>query len=187
MQGPFVEEQRPAGVERAAEFFMDLLGADGGVGMRLLLKAEGSVQAHPLLDELLGLMQPHAKSAGEFMGAWARWHAWRSEMVAFFETYDVVLAPVCAQPAMPHGATLRNLDGFSYVQAYSFAASPVVVVRAGTPADGLPIGIQVVPRYWREDLALATARHIETVLGGWKPPAVDALGTGVTNSTCARK
>jgi amidase len=172
--GAVIEERRPPGVEHVPGFFMDLLGADGGSGMRRLLKREGSEVAHPLLEEILGLLQPHATSAAEFMAAWSRWHAWRGEMVTFFETYDVVLAPVCAQPAMPHGATLRNFEAFSYVQAYSLSASPVVVVRAGTSVEGLPIGIQVVPRYWREDLGLAAARYIESVMGGWKAPVIGA-------------
>jgi amidase len=34
----------------------------------------------------------------------------------------------------------------------------------------LPIGVQVIARPWREDVALAVAQHIETVYGGWQPP-----------------
>jgi amidase len=32
----------------------------------------------------------------------------------------------------------------------------------------LPIGVQVVARPWREDVALAVAQHLETVLGDWQ-------------------
>jgi amidase len=42
-------------------------------------------------------------------------------------------------------------------------------VRAGVSPEGLPIGVQVVARPWREDVALAVAQIIETTLGGWKP------------------
>jgi len=45
-----------------------------------------------------------------------------------------------------------------------------VAVRGGTSPEGLPIGIQVVARPWREDVALAVAQHLETVLGGWQRP-----------------
>ena len=82
--------------------------------------------------------------------------------------YDIVLSPVCAEAAMPHGTTFQNIAAFSYVHTYSFAAAPAVVVRAGTSAEGLPVGVQVVPQHWREDVALAAAEQIESALGGWK-------------------
>jgi len=43
-------------------------------------------------------------------------------------------------------------------------------VRCGTSADSLPIGVQVVARPWREDVALATAYYLEMVFGGWQRP-----------------
>ena len=73
---------------------------------------------------------------------------------------------------MPHGTTGQQLAAFSYVQTYSLTASPGVVVRAGTSPEGLPIGVQIVPRQWREDVALAVAQQIETALGGWQCPAI---------------
>jgi amidase len=101
---------------------------------------------------------------------WYQWDRWRSTLLAFMERYDVILAPVCAAPAMPHGTTMTNMLAFSYVQTYTLTASPGVVVRAGTSPQGLPIGVQVVPRHWREDVALAVAQQIETRLGGWQRP-----------------
>lgn len=46
------------------------------------------------------------------------------------------------------------------------------VVRCGTSAEGLPIGVQAVARPWREDVALALAHHVETALGGYQRPAL---------------
>jgi amidase len=45
-----------------------------------------------------------------------------------------------------------------------------VVVRAGTSADGLPVGVQLAAAPWREDLALAAAAVVERALGGWAAP-----------------
>ena len=44
------------------------------------------------------------------------------------------------------------------------------MVRAGTSPDGLPIGVQVVARPWREDVSLAVAQYLEGALGGWQRP-----------------
>ena len=47
---------------------------------------------------------------------------------------------------------------------------PGAVVRGGTSPEGLPIGVQIVAKQWREDVALAGAAVIEKALGGWKAP-----------------
>ena len=41
--------------------------------------------------------------------------------------------------------------------AFNFTGWPVVVVRAGTSPEGLPIGIQIVARPWHEHVALDPA------------------------------
>ena len=62
--------------------------------------------------------------------------------------------------------------GFSYTGAYNLTGWPGAVVRGGTSPEGLPIGVQVVARPWREDVALAVAQQLETALGGWQPAAL---------------
>lgn len=60
--------------------------------------------------------------------------------------------------------------GYSYTQPFNLSGLPVAVVRCGTAAGGLPIGVQVVAGPWREDVALAAAGALERALGGWRPP-----------------
>jgi amidase len=99
------------------------------------------------------------------------WDRFRRVMLSFMEHYDVILCPVCECPAMPHDATAdRAARDISYTLTYSLTGWPCTVVRAGTSPEGLPIGVQVVARPWREDVALAVAQHIESALGGWQPP-----------------
>jgi amidase len=92
-------------------------------------------------------------------------------MFAFLQPYDAILCPACAVPAMPHGTSLANPTAFSYTMAYNLTGWPGAVVRAGTSPEGLPIGVQIVARPWREDVALAIARHVETTMGGWAASA----------------
>ena len=96
------------------------------------------------------------------------WDHFRTTALAFMETRDVIVCPVCWAPAVPHGA-VRLMD-FSYTVPYSLTGWPSVVVRAGASPEGLPIGVQITARPWREDVALAVAQHIETELGGWQAP-----------------
>ncbi len=99
------------------------------------------------------------------------WDRFRSRMLSFMETYDVIICPVCAFPAIPHGASLvaDTFLGFSYTQTYNLTGWPGVVVRCGASAEGLPIGVQVVARPWCEDVALAVAGQLESRFGGWQP------------------
>ena len=54
--------------------------------------------------------------------------------------------------------------------AYNLTGWPGVTVPVGMDGDGLPIGVQIVARPWREDVALALGARIEKSLGGYSPP-----------------
>jgi amidase len=165
-----LEEDRPACLEKAYDLEMKLIGADGGDGLRDYLKELGSAQAHPLLTGWLDKLERCRTSVGGFGGYWAEWDAYRSEMGAFLGRYDVIVCPVYTHAALPHGASTveENFLGFSHTMAYNVAGWPAAVVRCGTSADGLPIGVQIVAAPWREDIALAVAARLESEFGGWK-------------------
>ncbi|MCH7786658.1 MAG: amidase, partial [Chloroflexi bacterium] len=75
-------------------------------------------------------------------------------------------------PATEHEGSFdeSRRNGFTYSGAYNVTGWPGAVVRGGTSPEGLPIGVQVVARPWREDVALALAQQLETALGGWQRP-----------------
>ncbi len=95
-------------------------------------------------------------------------------MLSFLEKYDVIVCPVNASPALPHGATSdpSTLRLFTYTSTYNLTGWPAAVVRAGTSPEGLPIGVQIVTRPGREDVALAVAKFVETARGGFQRPSV---------------
>jgi len=168
--GTFVEEARPAGIEQSYEFFRDLFAADGGAGVQRLLQMAGTTDIHPFVQQFGEILHPYAMTSAEFSGLLVRWDMFRSTLLSFLEKYDVIICPVCATPAWPHSSTITEEQFFagSYSMTYNLTGWPAVAVRAGTSPEGLPIGIQVVARPWREDVALAVAQHLETVLGGWQ-------------------
>lgn len=95
----------------------------------------------------------------------------RSAALAFFADYDAILCPPAHALARPHGAS--HADGFndwSYVTIHNLLGWPGVCVRAGSSAGGLPVGVQVIAAPWREDIALALALRIETLMGGFRKP-----------------
>ncbi len=101
-----------------------------------------------------------------------RWDAFRAEMLAFAERYDLVVCPVFPGPARLHGTMNEPgaIDPTSFTTPHSLSGWPAATVRAGTSPERLPIDVQVVARPWRDDVALAAALRIEAELGGYLEP-----------------
>ncbi len=170
--GMVVTEDMPDGIEHSFELFNALFEADGGNGLEKLLEGAGTTEMHPWTKAIIEECCAKARSSAEFGGLMIQWDMFRSTMLSFMENYDVIICPVCASPAMHHGTTFEKFPAFSYTMTYNLTGWPAAVVRAGTSPEGLPIGVQIVSRPWREDVALAVAQHIEKVLGGWRPPSL---------------
>jgi len=102
------------------------------------------------------------------------WDHFRTTLLGYMQRYDLVVTPVAADAAPLYRAKIPMDDQYSYTVPYSLGGNPAVVVRAGTSPEGLPIGVQVVARNWRDYAALAAASWIEKQLGGWQPASLGA-------------
>ncbi|HWM12569.1 MAG TPA: amidase [Solirubrobacteraceae bacterium] len=117
------------------------------------------------------------RSHGDETGLWRllrRWDEFRTRMLAFAARYDLLVCPVFAGPARPHGTMNApgEIDPTSWTTPHSLTGWPAATVRAGTSPEGLPIGVQLVATPWRDDVALAAAQRIERELGPWPQPAL---------------
>lgn len=86
------------------------------------------------------------------------WDRYRRALLTFMGDTDVILTPVTRSGAVRHGTDEGGID---FTAPFSLTGQPAVVVRGGVSADGRPIGVQVVARCWREDVALAVAQVLE--------------------------
>jgi amidase len=163
--GLLAREDRPPGIDEAAGMWTQFFTADGGAGVRRLLSKAGTSQMHPLIE---WTQAENPLSSAEFAALLGRWECLRSAMLSFLRDYDVIICPVCAHPAAPHGAFERVTS--SYVKPYNLTGWPAGSVNGGASSAGLPIGVQVVGRPWREDVVLAVMQLLETALGGWHAP-----------------
>ncbi len=168
-EGVRVEEARPPGVEETFDVGLPLYFWDGGAAVRRLLRDAGTTE-HTLQD----FTDAEAVPAAQLDELITRLYAFRSKMLSFLEDFDVIVCPVNALPAVPHGGTgaPETLTAFSYTVTYNLTGWPGAVVRGGTSPEGLPIGVQIVTRPAREDVALAVAKFIETALGGFQRPSI---------------
>jgi amidase len=153
---------------------MEMLGIDGGDGLRAFARSIGSTETHALLEGWLSKLNSRRTDIAGFARYWAALDAFRGEMHGFLNSYDVLLSPVSATAAVPHGTSIANdvFPGFSYTMTHNLTGWPAAVVRCGTSRDGLPIGVQIAAAPWREDIVLAVAQYLESACGGWQPPAI---------------
>jgi amidase len=87
------------------------------------------------------------------------WDRLRRAFLGFMEAYDLIVCPAAPWPAPQHREL--TVEDYIYTLPYSLTEQPVAVVRCGTSAEGLPIGVQFVARAWRDDVALAAAIAVE--------------------------
>ncbi len=98
-------------------------------------------------------------STKEYFQLLKQWDAFRAHMLQFSQGYDAFISPVVTKPAPPHGQ-LKTED-VVYTLTYSLVGWPCVVVKGGVSKEGLPIGVQIAAKPFREDVALAVAKAIE--------------------------
>lgn len=104
----------------------------------------------------------HRSSGAKVQNLFADWDRFRSAMLAFIANYDAIICPVDSDSAPLLGTDRTGM--FNFTLPYSLTGWPCVVLRAGTTADGLPVGVQIVARAWHEHVALAVALKLERVL-----------------------
>lgn len=165
-------EARPCAIEKSYDLEMAFLAPDGGEGLREFLRSIGSNRTHPLLDGWLAKHEPYRTDLAGFAEIWSELDEFRAQMRKFLLDFDVILSPVAAFPAVPHGKSVEDqvFPGFSYTMTHNLTGWPAAVVRCGESADGLPIGVQIAAGPNREDVALSVARRLEEIFGGWRPP-----------------
>ena len=175
-----VEEAAPPSLVAVPEIAFRMMAADGGARARAdLSPADG--RHVPQMAQLLEDLTPFQLSAAGFFELMERWAGLRSSLRRFVSTFDVVLCPVAAGPAPRHGCrpsdgtALTSYDDYAYSFAYAIAGVPSVSVPVGGEG-GLPIGIQVVARAFRDDVTLAVASHLESALAGEVPAPPGLVG-----------
>ena len=110
----------------------------------------------------------------------------RQRWAEFFADVDVLLCPTISVPPFRHvhstegenwmHATLPEYGDIHYSQLIGWsgligsAYLPVTAAPVGRTPNGLPIGVQIVAPYLHDRTALAFARCIADVLGGYEPP-----------------
>jgi amidase len=100
---------------------------------------------------------------------------------AAFDDWDVWLTPVAATPAFSHcpAWSAVDIDGILYPHAvangaytmpFNLSGHPAVVIPIGYTRNGLPIGLQIVGKRWREMELLEIAQELDSIVGDFRQP-----------------
>ena len=95
--------------------------------------------------------------------------------------WDALLCPVAATAAFTHRppGTAIDIDGRSipyflasgaYTIPFALTGHPAVVIPIGQTQAGLPIGLQIVGKRWREIELLGIAEQCDRIIGQFQPP-----------------
>jgi amidase len=149
------------------------LGGDRGRGFEEDLRAIGATDPSEELAEFLAQARKVEFSLTDARSRLVDIDTYRIEMLTFMADYDVIVGPAMPTPAKPHHHGLVEINDFSHLMAHNLTGWPAAVVRCGTSNDGLPIGVQVAAKPWRDVTALAVVGHLEKAFGGWRPPVLN--------------
>ncbi|MFJ9831203.1 amidase [Streptomyces sp. NPDC101169] len=168
----------------------------GQIGLAFVPRATAGIADYVREAPDLALLDPRTRGAarlGRLLGGAPLRAARRAEAVlhrrigAFFDAYDVLLAPTTAAPPPAIGA-LSGLGGLAtdramiaacpYAWPWNVLGWPGVNVPAGFVGDGLPVGAQLLGPAASEPLLVSLAAQLESELRWherWPPvPEPDA-------------
>lgn len=141
-------------------------------------------QSEPALRKLSSLRTIPAllnPSLGEYFEALTERDRWSQHMEQSMADYDALLCPVAMTTAFEHcpsGSAIK-IDGRNvpytvaagaYTIPFNLMGNPVVVIPIGQSQQGLPIGIQIVGKRWRDGELLAIAKSVNSVIGRFTSP-----------------
>lgn len=112
-------------------------------------------------------------SAIEYGGAVRRFHALGRTMARSMEGFDLVVTPALTKPPLSIGELDMNRDFWTFrkqlaeyaafISVCNASGQPAASVPAGHTPSGLPVGVQLIGHFGRDDLILRVAAQLERI------------------------
>jgi amidase len=117
----------------------------------------------------------------QYVTALTRRDSFIAKMESFMANWDAWFCPVASIPAFEHSWKGRsiNVDGQkvsysmaagAYVTIFNLTESPVVAMPIALSSEGLPLGVQIVGKRWKDMELLSVAEQLTEVVGEFKHP-----------------
>jgi amidase len=158
-----VVEAEPPNIAAVAGAWADAIWADFGQllpALQPLAGAETVALIQRAMEE--GVFKPVNQAAQQ--AVWMAIHQHAADWDAFLQQHPVVLAPVCCEPGWVSGEDLtqpaRIAQAMRMVVPVNILGLPACALPVGCD-EGLPQGVQLIGRRFREDQLLDAAQAIE--------------------------
>lgn len=175
--GHDVREEMPPGFSDGSRLWIELFSRAANEQIREFYRGREH-QAGPLVSPLLesnrkASFEERVESAEAVAKAVVERERRREELLHWMKMTPLIVSPVSATPAFKHGATRVDVNGksisifrsCSYSQTINVFGLPAAVVPVTRTAKGLPIGVQIIGRPFREAEVLAAAAIVERAAG----------------------
>lgn len=123
------------------------------------------------------LAEARAWSALDLLAAFGAQNGVTRSVAAFFTSYDLLVTPTLAQLPAPHGTLDYQDPGHTvhswmeslveygpFTNLFNVTGLPAMSLPLGHSREGLPIGVQLVAPYGREDVLFRVATRLEEAL-----------------------
>lgn len=128
-------------------------------------------ELEPLNQQLVALADD--VSATAYLAALEGMQNWARGVAAWFADFDVLMLPTVPEPAFELGRIaasapepfLQLLDAgalITYTLPFNATGQPAISLPLGMSSDGLPIGVQLVAPFGREDVLIRVASQLES-------------------------
>jgi amidase len=174
--GFVVEPFRPDGLSRARELWSTIFVQAGAALLSSTVRGYEN-EISPNTREFLELPAAQEPFTSEhLLTALIERDQLRRQMQEQMRDFPILLAPVCSIPAFLHRHAgwgtehdANYLRTMTYCQHYNLLGNPAATLPVGESATGLPIGVQIIGRPYKDDEVLAVAEILNEKYK-WKEP-----------------
>jgi Asp-tRNA(Asn)/Glu-tRNA(Gln) amidotransferase A subunit family amidase len=178
-QGFRVEYMPLRELDRALELWWFFFGPVIGKLIKEATKGQEELLS-PMLREYLGAAAESPPLTLEsFMESCVDRDLVREDILRQMGEVGVLLSPVSAKPAFPHGAgnyqrgdPHNYRDTMRYCQWMNLTGFPGMSVPMWLSPEGLPINVQLIGRPYGEEILLSVAEKLEKARGKWHAPEI---------------
>jgi Asp-tRNA(Asn)/Glu-tRNA(Gln) amidotransferase A subunit family amidase len=181
--GFVVEPFRPDGLSRARELW-SVIFVECGARLLNELVRDHEDEISPNTREFLRLASEQPPLTAErLLMVLMESDQLRRQTQAQMQKFPILLAPVCATPAFRHeeagwgeSHAADYLRTMTYSQHYNLLGNPALAMPVAQSSDGLPIGVQIVGRHYRDMEVLAVADILDQQFTRTELPFSSTIG-----------
>ena len=158
--------------EEFERHFLAIIAAD----TEATFQAFEMLLGRPIGDDEIEPRNAAYRLAGRTLGAVGYLHSrawigtWARQMASWWRDHDLLLTPTVAAPppelgwftaAGPEEESRRIASFIPYTSQFNMTGQPAISLPLHWTPDGLPVGVQLVAPYGREDLLIRVASQLE--------------------------